>query len=181
MWRIVLGLWLYVVSLFAFIDDSGCVDTLLHLFTWDVCLVQSHTLSCGRRCSGSTRVSFPRHSATTFLVPSSVLSQWLNNKVLREDNQLNKYWNYDFYSTEGTPSWQHTLCKICTKERQKAYWEVEQETSTAREAHLHDNRLICKICSKRGLKRLLRSWPRTCLYIYPIWSPFLPYWANKWS
>ena len=44
----------------------------------------TQTLSCGRSRSGSTSVSLPRHSATTFLVPSSVLSQWLNNKVLDE-------------------------------------------------------------------------------------------------
>ena len=54
------------------LDAQTPYCTCLH---WDVYLVQSHTLSCGRRCNGSTRVSFPRHSATTFLVPSSVLSQ----------------------------------------------------------------------------------------------------------
>ena len=29
---IILGFWLYIVNLFAFIDDSGFVDTLKHLF-----------------------------------------------------------------------------------------------------------------------------------------------------
>ena len=33
------------------------------------------SLSLGRRVWGSTRVSLPRHSATTFLVPSSGLSK----------------------------------------------------------------------------------------------------------
>ena len=33
------------------------------------------SLSLGRSVSGSTRVSLPKHSATTFLVPSSGLSK----------------------------------------------------------------------------------------------------------
>ena len=56
--------------------------------TWDKRLysILSQTLSWGRRRIGSTSVSFPRHSATTFRVPSSVLSQWLNSKVLERNS-----------------------------------------------------------------------------------------------
>ena len=40
------------------------------------------TCSFLRRVWGSTRVSFPTHSATTFLVPSSTLSKWVNSTSL---------------------------------------------------------------------------------------------------
>ena len=40
------------------------------------------TRSFGNRASGSTSVSFPTHSATTFLVPSSALSKCWNRTPL---------------------------------------------------------------------------------------------------
>ena len=51
------------------------------------------TCNCSSRLTGSISVSFPRHSATTFLVPSSLLSQWENNNPLEgliKNNKLLK-------------------------------------------------------------------------------------------
>jgi hypothetical protein len=39
----------------------------------------SDSCNLGNKLAGSIRVSFPRHSATTFRVPSSPHSQWRNN------------------------------------------------------------------------------------------------------
>ena len=41
-----------------------------------------------RRFAGSIRVNFPRHSDTTFLVPSSGHSQWLNNMDLKGNSEV---------------------------------------------------------------------------------------------
>ena len=41
-----------------------------------------------RRLAGSIRVNFPRHSDTTFLVPSSGHSQWLNNMDLKGNSEV---------------------------------------------------------------------------------------------
>lgn len=51
-------------------------------------VTQKPTCSWGSNVIGSTKVSLPRHSATTFLVPSSLLSQWLNNNALLIEKQI---------------------------------------------------------------------------------------------
>ena len=59
----------------------------------------------GKSVAGSIKVNFPRHSATTLRVPSSVHSQCLYNNIQIEGTKFCKY-----ETPDGLADWHVIIC-----------------------------------------------------------------------